>query len=138
MSLISFHLPGADQSRACIASIIRMIYIIKLYQSADPSWDTFGVSVSSGIEIAVAIIAASIPGTRPIVDKIFPRLFSSTGTYDASSQRYGTSSGVDGGHRRRRQSRGEVQLSVFTSKRDRDRERDRGDDDSMKAIAKAW
>ena len=109
-----------------------MIFIVKLYQSSDPSWDTFGVSISSGIEIAVAIIAASIPGTRPIVDKMFPRLF--TSTFDRggeTSQRFGTISAEE---RRRYQSRSEIPLSVFTTKRDPGA--DREDDDSMKAIAR--
>ncbi|GKZ47427.1 hypothetical protein AbraIFM66951_010793 [Aspergillus brasiliensis] len=69
---------------ACIASIVRMVYIIKLYESSDPSWSTFGVSVSSGIEVAVAIIAASLPSTKPVIDLIFPRLFSTTATADKS------------------------------------------------------
>ncbi|GKZ19790.1 hypothetical protein AbraCBS73388_004778 [Aspergillus brasiliensis] len=71
-------------SSACIASIVRMVYIIKLYESSDPSWSTFGVSVSSGIEVAVAIIAASLPSTKPVIDLIFPRLFSTTATADKS------------------------------------------------------
>ncbi|OQE32821.1 hypothetical protein PENFLA_c001G09897 [Penicillium flavigenum] len=65
-------------SFACIASTVRMVYIVQLYQSSDPSWDTFGVSISSGIELAVAIIAASIPATKPIVNKLFPKLFPRT------------------------------------------------------------
>ncbi|KAJ5929214.1 hypothetical protein N7454_007062 [Penicillium verhagenii] len=51
---------------ACIASIVRMAYIVKLYESSDPTWDTFGVSIWSGIELAVAIIAASIPAIKPL------------------------------------------------------------------------
>ncbi|OJJ73310.1 hypothetical protein ASPBRDRAFT_121802 [Aspergillus brasiliensis CBS 101740] len=69
---------------ACIASIVRMVYIVKLYQSSDPSWSTFGVSVSSGIEVAVAIIAASLPSTKPVIDLLFPRPFSTTATADKS------------------------------------------------------
>ncbi|GKZ34457.1 hypothetical protein AbraIFM66950_004732 [Aspergillus brasiliensis] len=71
-------------SSACIASIVRMVYIVKLYQSSDPSWSTFGVSVSSGIEVAVAIIAASLPSTKPVIDLLFPRLFSTTATAEKS------------------------------------------------------
>ncbi|RAK94984.1 uncharacterized protein BO80DRAFT_489043 [Aspergillus ibericus CBS 121593] len=73
---------------AYLASIARMVYIVKLYQSTDPSRSTFGVSVSSGIEVAVAIIAASLPSTKPVMDLIFPRLFSTTATRSqATSQR---------------------------------------------------
>ncbi|OJZ88735.1 hypothetical protein ASPFODRAFT_159216 [Aspergillus luchuensis CBS 106.47] len=63
---------------ASIASIVRMVYIVKLYESTDSSWSTFGVSVSSGIEVAIAIVAASLPSTKPVIDLIFPKLFSTT------------------------------------------------------------
>lgn len=101
-----------------------------LYQTGHPSWDAFGVSISSGVEIAVA---ASIPGTRSIVNKVFQGLFSSTvGTYGTPG------SLVEGDQRRRSQSCSEVALSMFTRKREREREGDQGDDDSMKAIAREW
>ncbi|GLA91371.1 hypothetical protein AtubIFM57143_003393 [Aspergillus tubingensis] len=72
---------------ACIASIVRMVYIIKLYESTDPSWSTFGVSVSSGIEVAISIIAASLPSTKPVIDLIFPKLFSTTAKSHTTSGR---------------------------------------------------
>ncbi|PYH35096.1 uncharacterized protein BO87DRAFT_396275 [Aspergillus neoniger CBS 115656] len=72
---------------ACIASIVRMVYIIKLYESTDPSWSTFSVSVSSGIEVAISIIAASLPSTKPVIDLIFPSLFSTTAKSHTTSGR---------------------------------------------------
>ncbi|KAH8689499.1 hypothetical protein BGW36DRAFT_351841 [Talaromyces proteolyticus] len=68
---------------ACVASIVRMVYIVKLYRSKDPTWDTYGVSIWSGVELAVAIIANCIPGIKPAVDVIAPRFLRSSrgGTY---------------------------------------------------------
>lgn len=63
---------------ACIASVVRMVYIVQLYRGSDPSWDTFGVSIWSGIELAVAIIAASLPAIKPLSSILFPRLLPST------------------------------------------------------------
>ena len=64
-----------------------MVYIIKLYESTDPSWSTFGVSVSSGIEVAISIIAASLPSSKPVIDLIFPKLFSTTAKSHTTSGR---------------------------------------------------
>lgn len=63
---------------ACIASVVRMVYIVQLYRGSDPSWDTFDVSIWSGVELAVAIITASLPAIRPLLTTLFPRLLPST------------------------------------------------------------
>lgn len=108
-----------------------MVYIVKLYQSSDPSWDTFGISISSGIEIAVAIIAASIPATKPIMNKLFPKLVpSSTGESQSVNHRdYPSGSRNHSGPRRYR--RDSIPLSLFTRRKGSDT----GDDESTKAIA---
>ncbi|KAJ5951878.1 uncharacterized protein N7479_010291 [Penicillium vulpinum] len=119
---------------ACIASIMRMVYIVKLYKSPDPSWDTFGVSVCSGIEVAVAITAASIPAIKPIVNRLFPRLFPSSAgvSQSASHQVYPSGSRIESA-RRRFQPRDIIPLSLFTMKEGSDT----GDDESTKAIRHA-
>lgn len=109
-----------------------MIYIVELYQSSDPSWDTFGISIWSGIELAVAIIAASIPATKPIVNKLFPRLFpSSAGVSQSPSLRvYPSGSRIESTPRRYQPS-DMIPLSLFTMREGSDT----GDDESTKAIA---
>ncbi|KAJ5355885.1 hypothetical protein N7517_010494 [Penicillium concentricum] len=113
-------------SFACIASIIRMVHIVKMYQSPDPSWDTFGISIWSGIELAVAIIAASIPPTKPIMSRLFPRLFSSSVVSQSTSHRaYSPGSRVES-PRGRYQPRDVIPLSPFTTREGSDM----GDDES--------
>ncbi|KAI2831863.1 hypothetical protein CBS147343_478 [Aspergillus niger] len=113
---------------ACIASIVRMVYIIKLYESNDPSWSTFGVSVSSGIEVAVAIIAASLPSTKPVMDLIFPRLFSTSAdkSHTTSAQVYHNRTSARG-HRQH----DDISLVHLTM------ECDSGKDDSTTGLSRA-
>ncbi|KAJ5496463.1 hypothetical protein N7463_008450 [Penicillium fimorum] len=116
-------------SFACIASIIRMVYIVELYRSSDPSWDTFGISIWSGIELAVAIIAASIPATKPIMNRLFPKLFpGSTVSQSTSHRAYPSGSRLQS--TRRYPPRDIIPLSSFTVKEGSDTE----DDESTKAI----
>lgn len=108
-----------------------MVYIVKLYQSSDPSWDTFGISISSGIELAVAIIAASIPATKPLMNKLFPRLVPSS-TGESHSVNHGIyPSGSRSQSTPRRHPRYSIPLSLFTRREGSDT----GDDESTKAIA---
>ncbi|TVY80824.1 hypothetical protein LSUE1_G004009, partial [Lachnellula suecica] len=87
---------------ACVAGIVRMAFLITLLDSTDQPWDTFGTSVASGIEVALAIITSSIPGMKPLVDRVFPRLFpnskgrttvSNTNDYEMGSRKQGTHTG---------------------------------------------
>lgn len=108
-----------------------MVYIVRLYQSSDPSWDTFGISIWSGIEIAVAIIAASIPATKPIMSKLFPKLVpSSSGESQSASHRV-YPSGSRSQSTPRRYNRDSIPLLLFTRREGSDT----GDDESTKAIA---
>jgi hypothetical protein len=108
-----------------------MVYIVKLYESSDPTWDTFGVSIWSGIEVAVAIIAASIPATKPLVDTLFPALFvSSRGISQSASRRVHHSNSQERSSRRY-QRKDVFPLSLVTPRE----ESDTGDDESTKAIA---
>lgn len=109
-----------------------MVYIVKLYHSRDPSWSTFGVSVSSGIEVAVAIIAASLPGIKPVIDLIFPRLFPTTTpkSYTASQGLYANRMSHTA-HRSGRQ-QDEISLVHLTAK-----EGDQGESDSTTTVSHA-
>lgn len=116
---------------ACIASIVRMVYIVKLYESSDPTWDTFGVSIWSGIELGVAIIAASIPAIKPLAGALFPALFaSSRGMSQSASQRI-YHSNTQERTSRRYQRKDVFPLSLITPRE----ESDTGDDESTRAIA---
>ncbi|PYI06942.1 hypothetical protein BO78DRAFT_418090 [Aspergillus sclerotiicarbonarius CBS 121057] len=117
---------------ACLASIVRMVYIVKLYQSPDPSWSTFGVSVSSGIEVAVAIIAASLPSTKPLIDLVFPKLFTTTASRSqTTTQRPYTNRASHTASRSHRQ-HDEISLVHLTTK-----EGDQGESDSTTTISHA-
>jgi hypothetical protein len=79
-----------------------MAFLITLLDSNDQPWDTYGTSISSGIEMALAIITSCIPGLKPLVDRTFPRLFASTKSrtrptnpndYEMGSGRQGTHTG---------------------------------------------
>lgn len=74
-----------------------MAFLITLLKSTDPTWDTYGTSIASGWEVALAIITASVPGMKPLFDKIFPRVFpttaagsSGTNVYELSTSGHGT------------------------------------------------
>ncbi|RAL07923.1 uncharacterized protein BO97DRAFT_462222 [Aspergillus homomorphus CBS 101889] len=82
---------------ACIASIVRMVYIVKLYQGSDQSWHSVDVSIWSGVELALGIVAASIPSLRPILNQISPRVFASSAR---RSEVQGLSGGSAGGRGR--------------------------------------
>ncbi|KAJ5177582.1 uncharacterized protein N7500_000281 [Penicillium coprophilum] len=119
-------------SFACIASIIRMVYIVELYQSSDPSWDTFGISIWSVIELAVAIIAASIPATKPIMNRLFPKLFPrSVLSHSTSYRAYPSDSRIES-NRLRYGPRDVIPLSLFPTREGSDT----GDDESTKAITR--
>ncbi|TVY91804.1 hypothetical protein LAWI1_G003018 [Lachnellula willkommii] len=86
---------------ACVAGIVRMAFLLTLLTSNDQPWDTYGTSIASGIEIALAIITASLPSLKPLVDRLAPKMFPSTRSrstakatdYELGSGRRGTHSG---------------------------------------------
>ncbi|RDL35273.1 Uncharacterized protein BP5553_07204 [Venustampulla echinocandica] len=103
---------------ACIAGIVRMAFLITLLTSTDQPWDTYGTSITSGIEMALGIITASLPSLKPLADRMFPNLFpTSKNTSGATPNRYELGS--------TKQSRGFVSIG---SRRDHD------EADSTKAI----
>ncbi|EPS36441.1 hypothetical protein H072_10028 [Dactylellina haptotyla CBS 200.50] len=61
-------------SLACIASIIRIPALKFLYQSPDPLWDQYIVTVCSTVEWNLCVMAACCPALKPLVTKMFPHL----------------------------------------------------------------
>ncbi|KAI9733964.1 MAG: hypothetical protein M1834_002621 [Cirrosporium novae-zelandiae] len=122
---------------ACIASIIRMVYIVNLYTGDDASWNTYGVSIWSGIELAVGIITTSIPGIKPLFDYVFPRVFRSTRSGSlrpSKSMPYGTY-----GTGRSRNASSSIPLGSYMGRDDENDRRHHGSDedgDSTKAITR--
>ncbi|KAH8590500.1 hypothetical protein B0O99DRAFT_551988 [Bisporella sp. PMI_857] len=107
---------------ACIAGIIRMAFLITLLTSKDPTWDTYGTSIASGWETALAIICACVPGLKPMFDRIFPRLFPTT---QAKSSNLGYELGTGGNPT----SKGFTEIGT-----DNNRSKDRDGGDSTRAI----
>ena len=65
-----------------IAAVIRVIRISALMRNkdADPSWRSYDVSIWTAVEINVAILVTSAPGTKPLLQRLAPRwLLSSVG-----------------------------------------------------------
>ncbi|KAK3381148.1 hypothetical protein B0H63DRAFT_523883 [Podospora didyma] len=56
----------------CITSMIRIHFLRFTLTSSDPTWDGIHVTIWSGLEINVAIIAAGLLTLKPLVDKLFP------------------------------------------------------------------
>lgn len=79
-----------------------MAFLITLLDSNDPTWDTYGTSIASGWETALAIITTSIPGLKPGFDRIFPKIFSSTKSGSVTTRRAEYELGPAGTRRRER------------------------------------
>ncbi|KAK1633934.1 hypothetical protein BDP81DRAFT_379221 [Colletotrichum phormii] len=57
-------------SFACVASMIRVKYLISLANSFDSTWDYFDVVIWSSVELNLAIICGSLPALRPLFKKL--------------------------------------------------------------------
>lgn len=86
-----------------------MAFLITLLKSDDPTWDTFGTSICSGVEMALALLAASVPGTHPILQRIFPTWFEDTNAI--SDRNTGHNNG--GGHSSYRDARRPIALETI-------------------------
>ncbi|KAI1852178.1 hypothetical protein JX265_013031 [Neoarthrinium moseri] len=62
----------------CVTSIVRLKSLLTISVSNDSSFDGVDIAVWSGIEINVAIICASVPALKPLVNSLFPKLLGST------------------------------------------------------------
>ncbi|KAF6813865.1 integral membrane protein [Colletotrichum plurivorum] len=74
-------------SFACIASMIRLKYLVSLAHTFDATWDNVDVVIWSSIEVNLAIMCGSLPALRPLFKKI-PALFSNAlGTVRSGTSR---------------------------------------------------
>lgn len=60
-----------------VTSCIRLQYLVRFARSTNPSWDFFDTTVWSAFEVAVSVIAASLPAIRLYLVRAWPRVFSS-------------------------------------------------------------
>ncbi|RJE25273.1 integral membrane protein, partial [Aspergillus sclerotialis] len=71
-----------------VTTILRLHSLLIISESKDPTHDNVGAATWSAIECNVAIICASLPGTRAFIAKTFPRLFPSYPTYNQYNYNY--------------------------------------------------
>lgn len=64
---------------ACVASIVRIPYLVNFARKGDPLWDTRYVIIWSVVEMALGIIAGSLITLRPLVRGILST-FSGSGS----------------------------------------------------------
>ncbi|KAK6335741.1 hypothetical protein TWF730_003119 [Orbilia blumenaviensis] len=57
----------------CIFSGLRFYYLRDYWNSSDPTWVAFNVSVMSSLEANVAIITSSAPAVKPLIIRLFPQ-----------------------------------------------------------------
>ncbi|KAK1702386.1 hypothetical protein BDP67DRAFT_496971 [Colletotrichum lupini] len=72
-------------SFACITTMVRLKYLVMFSSTFDTTWDNVDIVIWSIIEEFCAILCASLPALRPLLQKV-PQLFSSnkTNTKDQS------------------------------------------------------
>ncbi|RKK80746.1 hypothetical protein BFJ68_g17695 [Fusarium oxysporum] len=77
-------------SFACVTSMIRLKYIVDFGNTLDAAWDNVYVVIWSIIELSCALICASLPALRPLLQMI-PGVLSSTkaSTFKGPSSRSG-------------------------------------------------
>ncbi|KAF3940011.1 hypothetical protein ABW19_dt0204174 [Dactylella cylindrospora] len=56
----------------CVFSGLRFYYLRDYWDSSDPTWVAFHVSIMSCLEGNVGIITASIPAVKPLFSRLFP------------------------------------------------------------------
>ncbi|EXF84884.1 integral membrane protein [Colletotrichum fioriniae PJ7] len=82
-------------SFACVASMIRLKYLVSFANSFDSTWDNVDVVLWSSVELNLAIICGSLPALRPLFKKL-PIFFTTikstiqTGTHRRKSQAQST------------------------------------------------
>lgn len=80
-----------------VTSCLRLQYLVRFARSTNPSWDFFDTTVWSGFEVAVSVIAASLPAIRLYLVRAWPRFFSSAAAKRVSAH----SSGLEHSERRK-------------------------------------
>lgn len=74
-----------------VTSCIRLRYLIMFARSTSPTWDYFDTTIWSAFEVAVSVIAVSLPAIRLYLVRAWPMVFSS-GSRKASAQSSGPQS----------------------------------------------
>ncbi|CEL00867.1 hypothetical protein ASPCAL00460 [Aspergillus calidoustus] len=118
----------------CVAGIIRITWQIKYAASWDQPYNGAIIFIIVAIEVNLGIVCGCLPGIRPIIRRLFPKLQSST----QHSERGGYSSNVKGSAVSWKDKKGfqgihsgsirvtnEVELSVWNARDGRDGCRDR-------------
>ncbi|OHW93755.1 CFEM domain-containing protein [Colletotrichum incanum] len=57
-------------SFACVASMVRLQYLVSFADSVDPTWENVMAVIWSAVELNLAIICGSLPALRPLLKKI--------------------------------------------------------------------
>lgn len=60
---------------ACIASLVRIKYILGWYTSLDQNWTDYGICLSSIIELSLSIICVCFPAFKILLNTMFPKYF---------------------------------------------------------------
>ncbi|TKW48676.1 hypothetical protein CTA1_5936 [Colletotrichum tanaceti] len=84
-------------SFACVASMVRLKYLVTFVHSFDATWDNVYLVVWSSVELNLAIICGSLPALRSLLKKIPALLRTVTNTRSRRS-----SAGATGGDKSRR------------------------------------
>ena len=54
---------------------IRIPIVVKIYTSLDPTWDAVPIGIWSSIELNTSIVCACAMTLKPLINRVFPRLF---------------------------------------------------------------
>ncbi|KAH6686222.1 hypothetical protein F5X68DRAFT_232386 [Plectosphaerella plurivora] len=57
-------------SFACVASMVRLRYMVHFVHTLDATWENVDVVIESFIEICLAIICGNLPALRPLISRI--------------------------------------------------------------------
>ncbi|KZL74681.1 integral membrane protein [Colletotrichum tofieldiae] len=57
-------------SFACVASMVRLQYLVSFADSVDPTWENIMAIIWSAVELNLAIICGSLPALRPLLKQI--------------------------------------------------------------------
>ncbi|KAJ5647334.1 hypothetical protein N7490_003706 [Penicillium lividum] len=60
----------------CVTSIVRLVSLKKISDSADPTYDNVGAASWSAVECNTGIICACLPTLKPLISKLVPGLLS--------------------------------------------------------------
>ena len=79
---------------------VRIPIVVTIYKSLDPTWDAVPIGIWSSIELNTAIGCACAMTLKPLINRVFPRLF--TDDYNRQDSKedvtHDGSGGAGGGH----------------------------------------